>query len=377
MTDTGRHRSTNPKSKRPVRSWEGKGRREEEDGRGRDTGLIVDNAASDILLSMLSNRNYSFRRLPFDSLGKPHHIAIQPLLRQQTRNPFVCHSRRCLPKSLNPVPDWILDRTTPRVSVNQVERPRLEEEGRSDRKGRASQRHRDTRFDRSLSGSLSPILLAIVADVSRSFRRRWRTHAGVRVCANDGGHNARETTRPSSLSNQFARSVRCLPKWSSGESTAGFWLPDQALDRTLKGSVLIKYNSTEAAVSSVNPDEQRMNQPARKRDERGEEERERERKREGGKESILRAWRGSPTVPGLRRAFRVCANFRDRSIITPVGSRYVGQPSLVCPPLRELIAKVPGRKLVGRIDAEATFFPLRRESSVGQPSVSRRETRSM
>ena len=53
--------------------------------------------------------------------------------------------------------------------------------------------------------------------------------------------------------------------------------------------MLIKYNSTEAAVSSVNPDEQRMNQPARKRDERGEEERERERKREGGKESILRA----------------------------------------------------------------------------------------
>ena len=183
MTDTGRHRSTNPKSKRPVRSWEGKGRREEEDGRGRDTGLIVDNAASDILLSMLSNRNYSFRRLPFDSLGKPHHIAIQPLLRQQTRNPFVCHSRRCLPKSLNPVPDWILDRTTPRVSVNQVERPRLEEEGRSDRKGRA----KDTAIRVSI-GRFPVLCRRFCSRSSRTFRvhfvavdARTRTYACARM----------------------------------------------------------------------------------------------------------------------------------------------------------------------------------------------------
>lgn len=51
------------------------------------------------------NRNYVCRRPR--SLGNPHHIAIQPLLRQQrTRgNPSVCPSWRCLPKSLNPVPD--------------------------------------------------------------------------------------------------------------------------------------------------------------------------------------------------------------------------------------------------------------------------------
>ena len=333
---------------------------------------------------MLSNRNYSFRRVPFDSLGKPHHIAIQPLLRQQTRNPFVCHSRRCLPKSLNPVPDWILDRTTPRVSVNQVERAA---EGGSDRKGRASQRHRDTRFVWPLStngafvGDVKwhePVLCRRIRSRSRS-SRTFRVlfvavrHARVYACVQWQGtqrerERGRERERENAcpLSNQFERSVHCLPKWSSGESTAGFWLSDQALDRTLKGSVLIKYNSTEAAVSSVNPDEQRMNRHGREmREVKKRETEEREWEREHS-----RAWRGSPTVPGLRRAFRVCANFRDRSIITSVGSRLCRSTFPSLPPLRELIAKVPGRKLVGRIDAEATFFPLRRESSAEQPSVS-------
>ena len=59
------------------------------------------------------------------------------------------------------------------------------------------------------------------------------------------------------------------------KALAGFWLSDRALDRTLKGSALIKYNSTETAVSSVNLDEQRMNWFGR-------EAREREREREEG-----------------------------------------------------------------------------------------------
>ena len=71
------------------------------------------------------------------------------------------------------------------------------------------------------------------------------------------------------------------------KALAGFWLSDRALDRTVKGSALIKYNSTETAVSSVNLDEQRMNWFGR-------EARERERERGG------RFKRGSPTVPGLR-----------------------------------------------------------------------------
>lgn len=51
--------------------------------------------------------------------------------------------------------------------------------------------------------------------------------------------------------------------------------------------MLIKYNSTEAAVSSVNPDEQRMNRYGREMREEKERERDRERERRREKESIL------------------------------------------------------------------------------------------
>lgn len=106
---------------------------------------------------------------------------------------------------------------------------------------------RDTSFrDSCVTIHLFACYSRIHVEACRARTRQWRGQRDV-----------------SSLSNQFARSVRCLPKWSSGESTAGFWLSDQALDRTLKGSALIKYNSTEAAVSSVNPDEQRMNRYGR------------------------------------------------------------------------------------------------------------------
>lgn len=64
----------------------------------------------------------------------------------------------------------------------------------------------------------------------------------------------------------------------------GWFLAVGSSLRTVKGSALIKYNSSEAAVSSVNLDEQRMNWFGREA---------RERERERFK-------RGSPTVPGLR-----------------------------------------------------------------------------
>lgn len=177
------------------------------------------------------------------------------------------------------------------------------------------------------------------AAILRLARRRAASLAAALLHASRRSVTGQRDASP--LSNQFARAVRCLPKWSSGESTAGFWLSDQALDRALKGSALIKYNSTEAAVSSVNPDEQRMNRFGRET-----------REREGERERRL--WRGSPTVPGLRRV-EGTREFPRSIDYHACPTRYIGQP-FQSTPLRELIAKVPGRKLAGRTDAEASPF---------------------
>lgn len=117
----------------------------------------------------------------------------------------------------------------------------------------------DNPFDRSFNDHLSNNELALLCDPV-AYRLVSRVPFCARIYQPSHASQYEGPLLPPSLSNQFVRGPSAVCRNDQAvKALAGFWLSDQALDRTVKGSALIKYNSTEAAVSSVNLDEQRMN----------------------------------------------------------------------------------------------------------------------